>query len=216
MSTTDQAGQVEVRAAAGARVLVDGQLRGAAPLTLTDLTPGEHDIAVETETGVNRQRVSVAAGTMALADFTALPSLPPPPTTGWISVAAPYEMQIIEDGRVIGSSASGRIELAPGKHTLELVNETLAFRTSVTVDIVIGRGTRVPVKLPLGSISINATPWAEIWIDGERVGETPIGNLPVTIGAHEVVFKHPELGEERHAVSVTAAAPARLSVNLKK
>jgi hypothetical protein len=72
------------------------------------------------------------------------------------------------------------------------------------------------VKLPLGSISINATPWAEIWIDGERVGETPIGNRPVTIGAHEVVFKHPELGEQRHAVSVTAAAPARLSVNLKK
>ena len=216
MPTAEAAGQVEVRATAGARVLVDGRLRGAAPLTLTDLPPGEHDIAVETENGVNRQRVSLSAGATVVADFTTLPTLPPPPTTGWISVSAPYEMQIIEDGRLIGTSARGRVDLPPGKHTLELINETLAFRTTTTVDVVVGRGTRVPVRLPLGSISINATPWAEIWIDGERVGETPIGNLPVPIGPHEVVFKHPELGEQRHAVSVTAAAPARLSVNLKK
>jgi hypothetical protein len=216
MPSAETTGQVEVRGAVGARVLVDGQLRGAAPLTLTDLPPGEHDIAVESETGVNRQRVSVAAGATVVADFTALASLPPPPTAGWITVSAPYEMQILEEGRLIGTSASGRLELPPGRHTLELVNETLAFRTTTTVDVILGRGTRIPVRLPLGSISINATPWAEVWIDGERVGETPIGNLPVPIGPHEVVFKHPELGEQRHAVSVTAGSPARLSVNLKK
>ena len=58
-------------------------------------------------------------------------------------------------------------------------------------------------------------PWAEVWIDGHRVGETPIGNLDVPIGPHEVVFKHPQFGEKRHAISVTLSAPVRLSVDMK-
>ena len=56
----------------------------------------------------------------------------------------------------------------------------------------------------------------EVWIDGERVGETPIGNVAVPIGPHEVVFRHPELGEQVVRTTVTLAAPARLSVDLRK
>ena len=57
---------------------------------------------------------------------------------------------------------------------------------------------------------------ARMRIDGEKVGETPIGNLPVRIGPHEVVFRHPELGEQRHAVTVTMSNPARLSVDMRQ
>jgi hypothetical protein len=63
---------------------------------------------------------------------------------------------------------------------------------------------------------LNATPWAEVWIDGVKAGETPIGNLPVTIGPHEIVFRHPELGEQVHAATVKAGAPVRLSVDLSR
>jgi hypothetical protein len=38
----------------------------------------------------------------------------------------------------------------------------------------------------------------------------------VPIGPHEVVFRHPQMGEQRHAITVTLAAPARLSVNLRR
>ncbi len=216
MPAANAAGTLEVKAAPGARILVDGQLRGTAPLTMNDLPPGEHDVAVETPEGVSRQTVAIAAGATAVADFLngSAPALAP--TAGWVSVRAPYEMQVFVEGRLVGSSASSRIELPPGVHTLDLVNDTLAFRTSKTVEVTIGRVARVDVDLPLGSISINATPWAEVWIDGERIGETPIGNLPIRIGPHEIVFKHPELGEQHQAVSVTLAAPARLSVNMTK
>jgi hypothetical protein len=64
-------------------------------------------------------------------------------------------------------------------------------------------------------VNLQALPWAEVWIDGQRVGETPIGNLSVPIGPHEVVFKHPQFGEKRHAISVTLSAPVRLSVDMK-
>jgi hypothetical protein len=76
--------------------------------------------------------------------------------------------------------------------------------------------TPIKIDFPKGTIAVNAVPWAEVWIDGERVGETPMGNLPIAIGPHEVVFRNPELGELRHAVTVTLTAPARVSVDLRK
>jgi hypothetical protein len=68
----------------------------------------------------------------------------------------------------------------------------------------------------LGSLSINAMPWADVWIDGKSVGQTPIANLQVSLGPHEVVFRHPLLGEQRHTVQVGGLAPARLSVDLRR
>ena len=70
--------------------------------------------------------------------------------------------------------------------------------------------------MPTGVIALNAVPWAEVWIDGEKIGETPIGNLSIAIGAHDVVFRHPELGEQHHTAMVTLKNPARLSVDLRK
>ena len=61
-----------------------------------------------------------------------------------------------------------------------------------------------------------AVPWAEVWIDGQRVGETPIGNLAVPLGSHEIIFRHPDLGEQRHTALVTLKEPTRLSVDLRK
>jgi serine/threonine-protein kinase len=71
------------------------------------------------------------------------------------------------------------------------------------------------VELPQGAINLNASPWAEVFIDGKRVGETPLGNFPIAIGPHEVIFRHPQLGEKRQAVSVTLNAPVRVSVDMK-
>ena len=50
------------------------------------------------------------------------------------------------------------------------------------------------VSVPNGSLSINALPWADVWIDGRSVGTTPLGNLSVPVGIHEIVWRHPELG----------------------
>ena len=106
--------------------------------------------------------------------------------------------------------------MAVGRHDIELVNDTLGYRATRTVQVPPGRVMSLNVELPMGVLNVNAAPWAEVWIDGRRVGETPIGNVPLSIGPHEVVFRHPQLGEKRQAVSVTLKAPVRLSVDLRK
>jgi hypothetical protein len=55
-----------------------------------------------------------------------------------------------------------------------------------------------------------------VWVDGEKIGDTPIGNLQLTVGPHEFVFRNPDLGEQRHAATITLMTPARLSVDLRK
>jgi PEGA domain-containing protein len=124
-------------------------------------------------------------------------------------------MEIREQGRLLGTTDADRLMITAGRHELDLVNETLGYRASRVVVVGPGKVASISLELPMGVINLNAAPWAEVWIDGRRVGETPIGNLSVSIGPHEVVFKHPQFGEKRQAVSVTLGAPVRLSVDMK-
>jgi hypothetical protein len=73
----------------------------------------------------------------------------------------------------------------------------------------------VPVEFPSGTLVVNATPGTEVWIDGKHAGRTPLDALSVPLGPHEVIFRHPDLGERHYAVSVTLMAPTRLDVDLK-
>ena len=104
-------------------------------------------------------------------------------------------------------------EQARGK--FELVNETLGYRATRSIQVPPGKVSAVSLEMPQGTININAAPWAEVFVDGRRAGETPIGNLSLPIGPHEILFRHPQLGEKRQAVSVTLNAPVRLSVDMK-
>jgi len=66
-----------------------------------------------------------------------------------------------------------------------------------------------------GLLFVNARPWADVWVDGLSAGTTPLANLRVSVGTHEVVWKHPHLGERRQRVTVTAESPTRIGMNLQ-
>ena len=202
---------------AGANVTVDGVARGVAPLTVEGLSTGDHEVVLQSATGSSRHTVKVLAGTTASLVAPVIPATPVAdgPVSGWVSVKAPFVIEIREDGNLIGTTETDRLMLAAGRHVLEFVNQTLGYRQSRTVQVVPGKVAAMTIELPQGTVNLNASPWAEVWLDGRRVGETPIGNLAVPIGPHEIVFRHPEFGEKKHAVSVTTAAPVRLSVSMK-
>jgi hypothetical protein len=199
----------------GAKVFVDGVARGVAPLTLPDLARGEHEVELQLDGLTVRHNVTVQAG--GIASLVAPMSTGPAegPVSGWVSVKAPFTVEIREQGRLLGTTETDRIMLPAGRHDLQLVNEALGYDATRVVQIPAGKVATLRLDLPQGVVNLNASPWAEVWIDGERVGDTPIGNLGVAIGPHEIVFKHPQLGEKRHAVSVTLGAPVRLSVDMK-
>jgi PEGA domain len=199
----------------GAPVSVDGVSRGRSPVLVEGLRPGDHIVVVESEFGSMKQTVAVTAATTASL-VVPLERADGAPVSGWVSVAAPVDVQILENKRLLGTSQSERIMVSAGRHELEIVNEVLGYRTVKVVQVPAGRVTPIKLEWPRGTIAVNAVPWAEVWIDGERVGETPIGNQSLPIGPHEILFRHPELGELRHAATVTVNTPARVSVDMRK
>jgi serine/threonine protein kinase len=210
-------GQLQVRTEpTGARVIVDGSLRGTSPVLVSDLAPGDHTVVLETSLGSVKQNVTVGVGTTASLVVPLGAQSGAVLASGWIAVSSPLAVQVYERGRFLGTSYGNRILLPAGTHEIDLVNDDLGYRASQLVDVQAGKGATIHLDVPKGTIALNALPWAEVWIDGEKVGETPIGNLSLAIGPHDVVFRHPDLGDRRETVVVSLKNPARVSADLRK
>ena len=155
----------------------------------------------------------LAQGTIeppAAADATVATSTPPA-SLGSVIVESPIELQVYRGDTLLGSS-DGPLALAAGAHTVDLVNTELGFRVRQTIDVTAAASVTVTVAIPNGRLDVNAVPWADVWIDGAAAGQTPLANLALPIGAHDVAFRHPQLGERRETVVVKADGVARVSV----
>jgi hypothetical protein len=214
----------------GAQVWIDGVLRGTAPLTAGNMARGRHNVRVKTATGQAVDDVVVAAGeTVAVVtpvftpaaatprDRTNATPLPQPaPVAGSIAVSLPFQVQIYENGKFVGTNEGDPIDVAPGPHRLELVNESLQFRSIETVRVSPGKPTTLSPPVPTARVSLNAVPWGEVLVDGRSIGETPLAGVPLAIGPHEIRVRHPELGERRRTVVVKAGSENRISVDFRQ
>ena len=218
-----QTGSLFVRSdPAGAKVLVDNKPAGVTPITVLDLSPGSHAVSVTSADGSNaRQSVQVEAGATATLRLTldrpqvaeASTVAAAEPSNGWVLFAAPIDMQVLHGGRLLGSSGR-RLPLAPGTYDLQL--RAADYSTAKRVDVSAGRVARVEVNVPDGTVNLNAAPWAEVYLDGRSLGETPIANASVSAGTHEVIFRNPQFQELRQMVTVASGKPTRLAVTLTK
>jgi hypothetical protein len=123
-------------------------------------------------------------------------------------------VEVFERGRKL-ASRDGRVTLPAGRHDLQFRNKALGLDTRRTVDVVANAEASVAIDVQPGSVNVNALPWASVSIDGAPVGDTPLANLALAAGPHDVVFKHPEFGERRVKVTVTAGTPLRVSTDLR-
>ena len=197
-----------------AALIVDGVTRGVTPLTIPDLTAGAHTLAVRFAAATVEQRVEVVQGTTASVHIVAPQSTGT--VAGWLAVTVTTPLQIFEQDKLVGTTNIGRLLLPPGQHVLDFVSDDLGFRAQRTVTVKPGAATELSLDLPSVTLSINAQPWADVSVDGERVGETPIGTLARPIGRHEIVLRHPELGERRRTVTLTTNGPNRISVDMRR
>ena len=199
---------------AGAQVEVDGKVRGVSPLALKDLVSSDHKVRVIGANGSAERTVAVTSGTTTAVVF-ALPKSSSP-MAGWVAVASPFDVQVSEGANIVGTGKAAKIMLPAGRHTISLSNAALQYESERTIDVAAGQTATVRVDAPKVPMSANARPWADVTIDGANVGQTPIANLSMSIGTHEIVFRHPQLGERRQTVVVTAKGPNRIAVDLTK
>jgi hypothetical protein len=209
----DANGRLEVSSdTQGATVSVDGVDRGVAPITVEDLEPGEHQVVIQAGGKTQRRTVTVTAGATASLVVT---NTPTGSESGWLEIRASTPLQIFEGGKLIGTTEADRIMMPAGVHNLEFVAEALGFRARRSLTIKAGQTTSSALPLPQVPANFNAVPWAEASINGTPIGQTPIANHLLTIGVHDVEFRHPSLGTKRVRVMVSLTEPARVAVDMR-
>ena len=206
--TTGNSGRLEIETQpAGARVLLDGKAAGESPLTIDRIPVGRHTVTLVSGSGSVKRTIRIESGRTAKLDVSIF--------SGWVGIFAPFVVEVAESGRVIGTTDDPRLMLSPGRHTLTLTNRELEYESVQVVDIEPGEVRSVSVD-PRGRVSLNASPWAEVWRESKKLGDTPLAHLELPLGTHELVFRHPQLGERRVTVTVKGTASATVSVDMTK
>ncbi len=190
----------------GIKVLLDRKPVGETPLRL-DVQPGRRMLTFLTAGGEVIRSVRVAAGKTETLDI--------PVFSGWIAAFAPIVLAVSADGKSIGSTEESRLMLPPGKHQITFSNKELGYTSTQEVDIEPGDVKTINVQ-PRGAVNLNAIPWAEVWLDGQKLGDTPLAGISVPLGLREFVFKNPQFAEKKVSATIKASANAPVVVDFSK
>ena len=219
---------IEVRSdPPGAKVSVGGVARGITPVVVSGLKPGRHQVQVSGPFRSVTRTVTVSGGQQALLVVTPARSndgdsaaddkpVRPAGGRGTFAIKAPILVRVVRNGDFLGTSEDARIQMPAGKHDITLENDSVGFRESRSIEVVAGRHLTIPIELPLGAININARPWAEVFVDGQRVGQTPVASLAIPVGTHEVVYRHPDYPERRQTVIVKVGVAGRSFIDFTR
>jgi hypothetical protein len=67
----------------------------------------------------------------------------------------------------------------------------------------------------VGYLNLYAEPWAEVSVDGKRVGHTPIAKVAVEAGLRTVVFEKPGAKRIEKVVNVVAGQTELVDVDME-
>jgi hypothetical protein len=195
----------------GDPVVIDGRQVGVTPYVV-NVEPSMREIRV------------VGGSTPASVEPAPPPVKPEPsetlaataPRSGGLKLQAAIDIQVLEGERVLGSSAEGPVVTSAGPHVFDFVNSEFGYRERRRVEIKAGQIISLTIVPPNGRLNINAVPWATVTIDGKDAGDTPLANLPLSVGSHDLVFHHPQFGERAQRVVVKADTLTRVSVTMNR
>jgi hypothetical protein len=188
----------------GARVLVDGTVRGVTPVTLADIAVGTHAVMLESKDGSVRRSVTIKADEMAEVSDSVFP--------GFLAIFSPFEVTITEGKRAIRLDDRNQVMLPPGPHDLRLENRALGYREVRRVEVQPGALTSFSIVPPRSSLAVTASAVAEVWVDGVAVGQTPLPNVPVDLGTREVLLRS-AAGVERRVTVTATVKPVAVNVD---
>jgi formylglycine-generating enzyme required for sulfatase activity len=198
-------------APAGATVLVDGQEAGVTPADV-EIASGDHDIEVRL-TGYNAwaSKILVTAN-----QPQQLPEVRLTQADGRLEIASnPSEANVSVDGEFRGRTPLS-LRLSPGRtHHLTLTKPGHATATrelSVAADS--GRRLEIELTPEFGEVSVASKPAnAEVWIDGQRRGATPLTLELMAIG-HAIEIRLEGYAIERANVTAQPGFPQKLERDL--
>ena len=224
----------------GAHILVDGRDTGlVTPATVPEIEPGvSHTFAVSLDGWVSVTRtlllsagqvedITVSLERTPLGPDEALVRIVTDPPDArvqldatWYEGGSPFELRIAaRTYRLRITHPTRRMDerdlVLPGGRTTELT-VTLERERERPVPSPGDHPDRPPVPSGPGAITIQATPWCNVSIDGRAVGETPVVEHALPSGSHTVTCVNPELNVTRTVrVEVRVGETTRTRISLQ-
>ena len=212
----------------GAMVFIDNAVKGITPVTLTDTAIGSHQLLLR-KTGFDdyTRQIVIEPATPATVGATLIKSVPEPtilPATLYGSIAitsSPTGVMVFLDGSQKGITPVILPDVPTGNHQV-----TLSFKgyNDWNHTISVGSGQMAAINAELeakkevtGSLAvITDPPGAEIYIDGNFKGVSPVTIQGISAGMHSVLLTLPEYMDNTTSVSVTAGQTQKYTAGLQK
>ena len=170
----------------------------------------------------------VAAPEAAVASESVTPSvLGAAPATGRLLVrSTPPAVRVLVNGEVRGRTPLALADLSYGAYDVQFVlegYESQEHRLTISSDEPIAALSAVltpsadtrTASLGVGSVFVDTRPrGVEVWLDQQLVGESPMLISNVSMGAHQVEFKHVGYRDWATTIQVGSSAQARVTASL--
>jgi hypothetical protein len=190
-------------APSGAAIYVDGKkLDHETPARVTDLAQGLHLIRLEQPGGRYQPwetQVALATGQvieLPVAHLVPVSGGASTKSTAFAKSAPQDEPRVAKSSRSSGSRKTSARSSSRSSRTTKQVAAPRPVRTVAPARVAAPPPTQVASSGGgrAGTLRINSRPWAQVFVDGRLIGNTPQLNIPLSAGSHDVKLVNPQLG----------------------
>jgi hypothetical protein len=198
-------------------VFIDGEDKGKAPVNMPDIRPGEHIVGGRKKGfKPQEQTVRVAPGENGIVSFRMEVAAPDRPHAGLRVQSTVPNAEVFLDGSSLGRAPVERTDLDPGKHYVVVHRDGF---TDFKREVFLIENQSIALVADLsasGALRILSTPeGAEVRIDGEVIGRTPVARDGVSAGDHVVEFRLKGFFDHKETMKVEGGREKVFSVDLK-
>lgn len=135
--------------------------------------------------------------TAANPDDDSPAAAPPEDTLATLNVVTTPPTDVRANGKALGRAPVQGARLQPGSYTLRFTDPAQGISYARRVKLVAGQQEAMTVAIPTGLVTVRSDMDAEVTINGQRAGQTPLEGHALHAGTHKIRVFSPEKGYAR-------------------
>ncbi len=196
------------------------ELPPAKKLNYSELEPGPVTAPEMKKEAVATQSEGPSKGRRGPQVAPSSPEQKPAPSPALLTLRVDYPSDVEVDGKPAGRALPGKaliITLKPGQHRIKYL-PLYAEPQEQIFNLKEGEKRTIWKKFGFSSLltTINAIPWAHVYMDGDYKGTTPINRLSLPSGEHVIKFVKEGYKTEELKVFLKPGEERVITVTLKK
>jgi len=203
----------------GARVTIDEQFAGNTPLPPLKLQPGDYALKLELDPYESHaEEIEIEAGeTLSLDprltgggdDAAADEGEKVLENAAFVDIDSEPDTEVFIDSESVGRTPLTQIPVAPGTVWIEFRDPAQGIRHVEVASFKPNEIASVSKTIPKGTLSVDSTPSATVFLDDKEIGETPL-EQKVYVGEHTVRL---EAGGKKKTIQAPIHRNKTLQIN---